>query len=211
MAYGAMFWVEWRLLIENWWVGLMDMLAVDALLNRVSCGKLQQPAPSGEVLAIIQAAALRAADHGGLTPWRFLVVQGEALKALGELYLESAKSESEPLSDAQCQRYLDMPQRAPMVIVAIAEAREHGKVPMSEQLLATGAAVQNMITAAFAQGIGAYWRTGPLAYSDVVRSGLGVSGAESIVGFVYLGTPIGDLKAKPCRQLDDFFQAWPSK
>jgi len=189
----------------------MAMLAVDALLNRVSCGKLQQPAPSGEVLATIQAAALRAADHAGLTPWRFLVVQGEGLKALGELYLESVRSDSAPLSDAQCQRYLGMPQRAPMVVVAIAQAQEHTKVPVSEQLLATGAAVQNMITAAFALGVGAYWRTGPLAYSQPVRTGLGVQEEESIVGFVYLGAPVGELKTKPARQAAEFFKAWPAK
>jgi nitroreductase len=187
------------------------MLAVDALLGRVSCGKLQQPAPTGEDLAIIQGAALRAADHAGLTPWRFLVVQNEGLKALGELYLESAKSEGAALSDAQCQRYLDMPQRAPMVIVAIAAAYEHAKVPASEQLLATGAAVQNMLTAAFALGVGAYWRTGPLAYSESVRSGLGVAGGESIVGFIYMGTPAGDLKVKAAKPVSDFFRPWPSK
>ena len=187
------------------------MLAIDALVNRVSCGKLQKPAPSGEILGNIQAAALRAADHGGLTPWRFLVVQGSGLNALGALYLASAKAENETLSDAQALRYLNMPERAPMVVVAIAEALEHAKVPVSEQLLATGAAVQNMITAAFAQGVGAYWRTGPLAYSEVVRSGLGLSAKESIVGFVYLGAPIGDLKAKPVRPVDNFFQEWPAK
>lgn len=189
----------------------MAMQAIEALINRVSCGKLQAPAPSGEALGNIQAAALRAADHGGLTPWRFLVIQGSGLKALGELYLESVKAKGEVLTDAQSQRYLDMPQRAPMVVVAIAEANEHPKVPVSEQLLATGAAVQNMITAAFAQGVGAYWRTGPLAYSDIVRSGLGLSLGESIVGFIYLGTPVGDLKAKPVRRAEDFFQPWPAK
>ena len=41
-----------------------------------------------------------------------------------------------------------------MIIVAIASPRENAKVPEIEQIISTGAAVQNMINAAYAQGCG---------------------------------------------------------
>ena len=44
------------------------MDALHLLLNRHSCGRLAEPAPSGEVLDNILKAGLRAPDHGTLTP-----------------------------------------------------------------------------------------------------------------------------------------------
>lgn len=185
------------------------MQAIDALTQRVSCGKLSKPGPSEEQLEVLEKAALRAADHAGLKPWRFLLVSGEGLDALGALYVKAGEQQGE-LSDAQRDKYLKMPHRAPLVIVAIAEAKEHPKVPISEQLLATGAAVQALITAAYAQGLGAYWRTGALAYDEVVKKGLGVAQNESIVGFVYVGTPAVELKPTPLAERDKFFTVWPA-
>lgn len=185
------------------------MQAVEALVNRVSCGKLLAPGPGMQQLAILKAAALRAADHGSLKPWRFLVIEGSGLNQLGQLYLRAAQAKDGPLTETQTQRYLAMPLRAPMVIVAIAENQAHDKVPAVEQLLATGAAVQNMITAAYAQGLGAYWRTGFLAYDETVKEGLGVQVGEAIIGFVYLGTPATEFKQTPETNPDDFFHIWP--
>jgi len=187
------------------------MDALEALQKRVSSPRLVAPAPAGEKLQAIFRAALRAADHGNLRPWRFLVVDGDARNALGELYEQAALSDTPDLDDTQRQRFRAMPMRAPMVVVAIANCQDHPKVPESEQLIATGAAVQNMITAAFAQGVGAYWRTGALAYHPRVAEGLGLETNEHIVGFVYLGTPEGTAKPVPELQVEEFFSPWPAK
>lgn len=187
------------------------MDALEALQNRVSSSRLVAPAPAGEPLQAIFRAALRAADHGNLRPWRFLVVEGDDRKALGELYEQAALADTPDLDESQRQRFRAMPLRAPMVVVAVANCREHPKVPELEQVIATGAAVQNMINAAFAQGIGAYWRTGALAYHPRVAAGLGLESNEQIVGFVYLGTPEGTAKPVPELQVADFFSPWPVK
>ncbi len=52
------------------------MDALHLLLNRHSCGRLAEPAPSGEVLDNILKAGLRAPDHGTLTPWQFILFEG---------------------------------------------------------------------------------------------------------------------------------------
>lgn len=51
------------------------MDALDLLLNRRSIAKLSGPAPEGHVLENIIRAGLRAPDHAGLTPWRFVISQ----------------------------------------------------------------------------------------------------------------------------------------
>ncbi len=187
------------------------MDAIDALVNRVSCGKLTAPAPSREQRQSLYKAALRAADHGNLRPWRFLEIEGDGLGALGSVFERSALQEDADLTESQRDRFLKMPLRAPLVIVAIACCEEHLKVPEWEQVVAAGAGVQNLLTAAFAQGIGAYWRTGSMVDSEVVREGLDVAPNEKIIGFVYLGTPAITPKAVPDLKVDDFFRPWPAK
>lgn len=186
------------------------MLALDALKNRLSHGKLLAPGPSIEQRAEIEAAALRAADHGNLRPWRYLYIKGAGLDALGQLFLESASKEQGDLDQAQKDRFLNMPHRAPCIYVAIAHIVEHPKVPREEQLMAAAASVQNMITAAFALGVGAYWRSGALALEPSVKSGLGLAENEEIVGFIYMGTPQLPNRTAPKLQVADFFEKWPA-
>lgn len=185
------------------------MEAINALLNRVSCGKLTEPAPSLEAREAIFSAALRAADHGNLRPWRFLVIEGAARASLGKVFSAAALADDSDLNEAQLGRYKKMPTRAPLLLVAIAQTSQHPKVPQIEQVVAAGAAVQNMLNAAFALGVGAYWRTGPMAYHPKVMKDLGLVEGESVVGFLYLGSPEGKLKPLPELAVADYFEVWP--
>lgn len=186
---------------------MMD--ALSALHGRVSCPRLVDPAPSGEVLENIQKAAFRAADHARMRPWRFLVIDGEARNKLGKLFVKAQESKEDGLTDKQIERITSKPLRAPMIIVAIASIKQNPKVPEIEQIISAGATAQNMITAAYAQGVGAIWRTGDVAYDQTVMNGLGLSENEKIVGFLYLGTiPVDGLEA-PELEVSDYFQSWP--
>ncbi len=163
--------------------------ALDFLINRRSCGRLVEPAPSSEQLEMMFRAAFRAADHAGLTPWRFIVLAGDDRALLGGAMLASAMLENPQLERGRQQKIESKPFRAPMVVVAVSSNLEHPKVPVWEQELATAAAVQNLINAAFIQGQGAYWRTGSAAFSDTVKRALKIGLQEAIVGFIYLGSP----------------------
>ncbi|MCK7597216.1 nitroreductase family protein [Microbulbifer sp. CAU 1566] len=183
------------------------MDALDALHNRVSTGVLTEPAPNSLQRQNIFRAALRAADHGNLRPWRFLVIEGEARNRLGEIYLKASEAEA-PLADAQRERTLAMPLRAPLLLVAITRLQEHPKVPFEEQRMSTAGAVQAMLTAAFAQGVGAYWRTGVLAENRTVAQSLGLADNEEISGFIYMGTPQKAPRPAPDLKVEDFFANW---
>ncbi|USD22947.1 nitroreductase family protein [Microbulbifer sp. VAAC004] len=185
------------------------MDALTALHNRVSTGKLVEPAPNEQQRQNIFRAALRAADHACLRPWRFLMVEGQERERLGEIFLKAAEqSEGVPLTEAQRQRTLAMPLRAPLIIVAITRLQEHPKVPHLEQHMSTAGAVQAMLTAAYAEGVGVYWRTGPLANNPQVAQGLGLAENERIDGFIYCGTPDKAARQAPDLQVDDFFSQW---
>lgn len=185
------------------------MDAIRVLTERVSAPKLTGPAPDPASLAVLRATALRAADHGNLRPYRFLEISGEGLASLGQLYLQSALAADPGLSDAQQQRFSAMPGRAPLIWVAIARVQSHPKVPEVEQLLSAGCAVQNILNAAFALGLGAYWRTGDLAYNRSVAEGLGLSENEQIVGFIYIGQPETPFRQAPALDPAAYFKSWP--
>ncbi|RYZ80091.1 MAG: hypothetical protein EOO68_37895 [Moraxellaceae bacterium] len=104
-----------------------------------------------------------------------------------------------------------MPFRAPMIIVAIAKCQDHPKVPRHEQVLACGAATQNMLNALFALGYGAIWRTGDLAYDEHVKQSLGLEALEEVIGFIYVGTPAKDIPPPPDVDAESIFAVWPAK
>ncbi len=184
------------------------MDALDALHLRSSVPKLSDPAPSEEMLENIYKAAFRAADHAVLRPWRFLVIKGEARDRLGDLFVEAGLSADPLLAPEAIEKLRCKPLRAPLILVCISSYKPHPKVPELEQDLSAGAATQNMLLAAFAQGLGAMWRTGSLAYNPVVKSGLGLSDAEKIIGFLYIGTIDGGTKQLCEADIEAYFQDW---
>lgn len=185
------------------------MDALTALTTRVSVGRLAAPAPSGTALDILFEAALRAPDHGGLKPWRFLVVEGEGRVRLGELMAAVALEDQPDLAPEKVEKARNNPLRAPMLVVAVAKVVEDHKVPVIEQKLSVGAAVQNLMLAAHAQGYAAMWRTGELAYSRNFMTRLGLAEDEHIVGFVYLGTAMGEAREAKRPDPSEHVRRWP--
>ncbi|GMG86975.1 nitroreductase family protein [Biformimicrobium ophioploci] len=186
------------------------MDAIWALHNRVSVGQLKEPAPNAEQRQRIFRAALRAADHANLRPWRFLVVEGDARAALGEVFVQACNAQGD-MSDFQVDRTRGLPQRAPLIVVAVTCTSEHPKVPLIEQRMSTAGAVQALLTAAFAEGVGAYWRTGDLAFNRDVHDGLGLAANEEIAGFIYMGTPKNPPREAPQLAVEDYFSSWTAK
>ncbi|WP_020210341.1 nitroreductase family protein [Gilvimarinus chinensis] len=187
------------------------MDAVTALTRRVSVAKLQEPGPSDEQLSQLIGAAVRAADHGLLRPWRFLLVQEESRNRLGEVFCEAVLADSATVSESVQQKFRNMPLRAPCLMVVIASIQEHPKVPRQEQIISAGAAAQNIINAAYALGLGAMWRTGDMAYHPRVLKALGLKPHEELVGYIYLGTPVNQPGEPKAVDVAPLLQHWTNK
>ncbi|WP_049723821.1 nitroreductase family protein [Gilvimarinus polysaccharolyticus] len=185
------------------------MDAIAALTQRASVAKLTDPAPTAQQLETLLKCAARAADHGLLRPWRFLTIEGAGREALGELFCRAALRETPDLSETLQAKLRNMPLRAPQLLVVIACLQEQSKVPEVEQLLCAGAAAQNIINAAYAQGLGVIWRTGDMAYNPHVLAGLGLAANERLIGYLYLGTPVNSLPTAKEPDLVGRCQTWP--
>ena len=168
--------------------------------SRRSMGNLDVPAPShAQIKAAIECAAT-APDHKKLRPWRFIVTEGDARHDLGRALVDAAKAKAlndgEVLSDKTIEKTHTLPLRAPVIITAVTQMQEHEKVPHFEQMLSTGAAVQNLILALKAQGFSTVWRTGLLCNEPTVKAYFGVGADDYVTAFVYTGTSAIDEPAR---------------
>jgi nitroreductase len=185
------------------------MDAITAITERVSVAQLTGPGPSEAQLDVLYQAAFRAPDHAWVRPWRYLTVRGDGLAHLGEVFAAAGLLANPELAEDKITKLKNMPKRAPVMIIAIANIQQHAKVPAIEQRLAVGAGIQNIVTAAYALGLGAIWRTGEMAYNDHVKTSLGLEVNEEILGFIYLGHVNCKLKQPPVLDRAEFVQEWP--
>ena len=93
-----------------------------------------------------------------------------------------------------------------MVVAAI--CTPGGKIPVIEQILAAGAAAQNIMLAAQSLGFNSMWKTGGPAYDEQVKTALGLEAKDAIVGFMYLGTDASKPDAAPRPAYRDLVRLW---
>jgi nitroreductase len=167
------------------------MDAIEALNTRATAKTYGETAPTREQLAVVLQAAVRAPDHGRLRPWRFMLVEGNQRRKFGDLLAESAARRVPGLAAGDLQRERDKAMRAPLIIIVACRIVPGTKVPAIEQILAAGAAAQNILLALHALGFAAAWKTGEAAYDSEVKRALGFAADDHLVGFVYTGAGTG--------------------
>lgn len=161
------------------------MEALEAILTRRSVPKMTDEVPLREDLARILEAGVRAPTHHLTEPWRFIVLGGDERLRLGEAWSAGAAAEGQ-----DPEKFKDKGLRAPVIICVIGRPKHHlPKVVEVEEHHAVGAAMQNMLLAAHALGLGAMIRTGAAGFYDEVREYLKLGKDEYVAGFIYVGYP----------------------
>jgi nitroreductase len=161
--------------------------ALEAINTRSSAVRLSDPGPNDAELDIILKAGARAPDHGRLVPWRFVIIEGDARHRLGAAIAAAKRRMVSEATEDDLAKESAKVLRAPLIVAVIAKIQSGNKIPAFEQMIAVGAAVENMFLAAHAMGIGAMWKTGQPAYSPEVKHLLGCSEGDIVVAFLYLG------------------------
>ena len=151
--------------------------------------ELGGPPPSAAEIETLLTVASRVPDHGKLTPWRFIVFEGEARRAAGEAIVAAFRAKYPTAKPEQAEYERERLMRAPLVIAVVSRAAPHVKIPEWEQVLSAGAAAMNLVLAAHALGYGASWITEWYAYDRTVLDALGLKPHERIAGFIHIGRP----------------------
>jgi nitroreductase len=181
--------------------------------TRRSIRRFLPEAPPREVIERLLGAAITAPSASNKQPWRFLVVTSVALiadmAADVRAAVERIAQHIEPASHGAFRAYGDYFtrfERAPVVIVALhrpltvlsnlAEPAlpvdDRTRIAAMERdsgLMGTAMALENLLLAAHALGLGASGMTGPLVAVDRLRVRLEVPESWQIAALVALGYP----------------------
>lgn len=163
---------------------------VDFLLKRrsVVARMMTGPGPSDADLEKILRTGMRVPDHGRLTPWRFIVIRGDARARMGEIVGEAYRKANPDCIEEQVEIERERFMRAPVIVAVASRTNPEHKIPEWEQILSSGAACQNMLSAALSMGYAAQWITEWPAYNAGIRTALGLEPADRIAGFLYFGS-----------------------
>ena len=159
--------------------------------------ELLPPGPSAAEIDTLLTVASRVPDHGKLTPWRFIVFEGEARRAAGDAIAQAFRAKYPDAKPEQSDAERERLTRAPLVVAVVSRAAPHAKIPEWEQVLSSGAAAMNLVTAVHALGYGANWITEWYAYDRAVLDALGLAPHERIAGFIHIGRPPGPPEDRP--------------
>lgn len=159
--------------------------------------ELTGPPPSSSELDTLLTIASRVPDHGKLTPWRFIVFEGEAREKAGEAIANVFRADRPDATPEQIEFERKRLARAPLVIAVVSRAGPHAKIPEWEQLHSSGAAAMNLVLGAHAMGFAASWLTEWYAYDRRVLDALGLGPNEKMTGFVHVGRPAKPPEDRP--------------
>ena len=189
----------------------LDIL--DFLENRRSnlAKVMTEPGPNEAQIKELLTIAARVPDHRKLTPWRFMLFQGQARADIGQ-HIASAFMKANPEASAdraifEGQRFI----RAPLVVGVISSPKKCPRgTPEWEQILSAGVVCYNLCLAVQASGFGAQWLTEWYSYDKAICSVLGLGETEKVAGFIYIGTPSDPPKERARPDLEPLISSWES-
>lgn len=175
-------------------------MVLEHLSRRFSVGPkyLTLPAPSPDELLLAAAVALRAPDHAGLSPFRFVRVGVHQRDRLGSLFAQDAVRRGHSIDEIERAR-----QRAhngPALLALVGRVRtDVDEVPAHEQWLCIGAGLMNFLNALHMMGFGAKTLSGASVRDPAIQRAFCEDG-ECLIAWIVTGTPTRNSHAK---RLDD--------
>lgn len=177
------------------------------LMERRTVGRVKKDEVPKNVLEQLIETASWAPSHYNTQPWKFVVMTGEGRKLLGEGYAKVYSATTGDTDAEKLEKEAKKAFRAPAVIAVVCSPSDDPRAIIEEELAATHAAVQNMLLAAHALGLGAIWRSGVPMYHKAMHEHFQLRDDEQLVGLVYIGYP-ELVPAPPSRRSIDDVAVW---
>lgn len=182
-----------------------------ALMTRRSgnARALALPGPTQEMLEAILTATARAPDHGRMVPFRVIAIEDSARGRLADLLEASSRALNPDLPLLEIERAREKADQGPLILALVARIEpNHPKIPASDQWLAVGCALENLLLATQSFGLAAAIRSGKHLETAPMREGFRLGEHEHLVSFIAIGTPTDWPPEKPKPTLDRIFSRW---
>ena len=174
---------------------LKTMDTFDAIARRVSTRAFQPHAVPREVLAHLLDAAVRAPNHKLTEPWRFAVLSGASRDRYAEVRRIHRAAKFPDPAAPEAARAIEKTWReaqgTPAIVVVMCAVSDDA-VRREEDYGSAMMATQNLLTAATAEGLGTYVRTGGIMDEPAVRELARCPADHRIVALVSVGYPLAD-------------------
>lgn len=146
--------------------------------------------PDAEQMARILRVATTVPDHGGLRPWRFVVVAGDARQRFGEALANGLREERGPdAPQAMVTKMHGKAFAAPCAVVLIAAPVRGSNIAGWEQFASASCTGYAIVLAANALGLGSVWKSAHVLHTGAVRTFFDLDDDEQVIGWVNLGSP----------------------
>jgi nitroreductase len=161
--------------------------------------------PKADLLRILEAARW-APNHAKTQPWRYKVLQGEALGQLGDFLADSYLATPDA-KEFTSNKLRHTPRAASVIVLLFMERDIKERIPEWEEVAAVAMSVQNMWLTAHDLGYGSYWSS-PKSFANMADfEPINVGERERFLGFFYLGTVEPTIQELPERMtVDEFTQ-----
>ena len=160
-----------------------------AMHHRHTNANVKQDAVPRAVIEKLLSAAVQAPNHYKVRPWRFVVLTGNGLNKLGDVFAASFADRQPGLPAEALDKTRSLTHRSPLIIAVGVDKPSEPKVLEIENVAAVSAACQNILLAAEAEGLAVKWRTGEWARDAKVKEFLGFAPDQHIIAFLYIGYP----------------------
>jgi nitroreductase len=144
-------------------------------------------APTDEELAVLLQAAASVPDHGGLRPWRFVVVRDEARHRFGAALATDCLTARPDAAPAMVDKARRKAFAAPVIVVIIASPHLESNVPVWEQVASAACCGYAIVLAAQGLGLGAVWKSTAQRDGDDLRSLFAIADHEQLLGWINVG------------------------
>jgi nitroreductase len=163
---------------------------LDAITLRRSAkaAMLEGPMPDRAAIKAIVRAGAAAPDHGLLVPFRFVEIPAESRDTLAAAFEAALRAANEQPSAEDIARARDKAVHGPLLLALIGRFQpEHPKITVTDQWLAAGGALQNMVLAAESLGFGVALRSGQALASPAMRRAFALADGEELLCFLAIG------------------------
>lgn len=156
--------------------------------------------------------AIWAPTHGNTQPWRFKVFMESARQELssflGKTYMEVIPTEQQ--NDAKLAKLMSRPLKSSVVVAICMERQPEEKILELEEIEAVACAVQNMYLTCTAMGLGGFWSTPKVVYSEQMNAYLELGPKDKCLGLFYIGYPSIEWP-KAHRKPLEYLTAWKTQ
>ena len=166
----------------------------DAIMNRHSVRAFTDDAIDREVLDRILRAAMAAPSAMNTQPWHFYVATGETREAIGAAMAQSTVHLKDyidvlpPERIEAAERFYANLGGAPVIIALSIPSTDDDADRVYSQI-ALGCAIENLLLAARAEGLGSCHLTVPLWVMDEMRGIISVPEERDLISLIIVGHP----------------------